>query len=451
MSRPEAAAPQEPADWQQLAPVLDELIGQLPRADREAILLRYYRDFSFAEVAEQMGVTPDAARKRVERGVEKLRQLAAEKGGALSAASLAAGLATFVRIPPPPGLVATATVAATAPAGSAMAASTTTIVKGALTMMTTTKLTFVSVTVVAIVLLGGLISGAVWMLADGQSDSAISQVPVTAATMTLDIKAQIDGSDVVNITPEGVALTHISFQLPSHITLNGTVFSPQGRLRLDQIGLSGADLSSATVLHRSGRGTVAMEKTENGLAIHFADPQSGAAPYEITMAFLPKSANGTSPPPISAATRQSGQSVLLDVKATIAGSDVLTITPQSAQWQHVAMGLPSNVTINNRPWKVDATPVLGNIGLDGADLSSARVVEKSGRDTVVMEKADGALTIYFCDTPGGTAPYEIKIRLSRSWVPATAPTTVPAPAANVENPASSLPARAPFSGIRWHG
>jgi hypothetical protein len=129
-----------------------------------------------------MGVTPDAARKRVERGVEKLRQLAAEKGGALSAASLAAGLATFVRIPPPPGLVATTTVAATAPAGSAMAASTTAIVKGALTMMTTTKLTFVSVAAVAIVLLGGLISGAVWMLADGQSDSNIAQTPTTAPT-----------------------------------------------------------------------------------------------------------------------------------------------------------------------------------------------------------------------------------------------------------------------------
>jgi len=182
MSRPEAAAPQEPAEWQQLAPLLDELIGRLPRADREAILLRYYRDLSLAEVAAEIGVTPDAARKRVERGVEKLRQLAAEKGASVSVAGLAAGLATFVRIPPPAGLVATATVVATAPAGSAMAASTAAIVKGALTMMTTTKLTFVSFAAVAIVLIGGVISGAVWLLPDGQTDSNNVQTPTTAPT-----------------------------------------------------------------------------------------------------------------------------------------------------------------------------------------------------------------------------------------------------------------------------
>jgi RNA polymerase sigma factor (sigma-70 family) len=180
MSRPEATAPQEPAEWQQLAPLLDELIGRLPRADREAILLRYYRDLSFAEIAEQIGVTPDAARKRVERAVEKLRQLAAERGGAISAAGLAAGLAAFVRIPPPAGLVATATVTATAPAGSAMAASTAAIVKGAVTMMASTKLTIFAVVTVACVVLGGAICGTVWMLADGQPDSNNAQTPTTA-------------------------------------------------------------------------------------------------------------------------------------------------------------------------------------------------------------------------------------------------------------------------------
>jgi RNA polymerase sigma factor (sigma-70 family) len=188
MSRPEAAGSQEPAEWQHLAPLLDELIGQLPRADRDAILLRYYRDLSFAEVAEQIGVTPDAARKRVERAVEKLRQLAAKKGGTLSAASLAAGLATFVRIPPPAGLIATATVAATAPAGSAMAASTTAIVKGAVTMMASTKLTIFAVVTVACVVFCGAICATVWMLADGQSDSNNAQTP-TAAPKTLPAQA----------------------------------------------------------------------------------------------------------------------------------------------------------------------------------------------------------------------------------------------------------------------
>jgi RNA polymerase sigma factor (sigma-70 family) len=60
----------DPADWQHLAPLLDQLIAKLPRADREAILLRYYRDLPFADVAVQIGTTPDAARKRVDRAIK---------------------------------------------------------------------------------------------------------------------------------------------------------------------------------------------------------------------------------------------------------------------------------------------------------------------------------------------------------------------------------------------
>ena len=180
MQRPEATQPAETPEWQELAPLLDKLIGQLPRSDREAILLRYYRDLPLADVAEQIGTTPDAARKRIERAIEKLRGLAAQNGSSLSAASLASGLAAFVRVPPPPGLVATATVVATAPAGSAIAASTAGIVQGALTMMASTKITLVSFAALAILLVGGLISGAVWMLADGQTDSNNAQAPTTA-------------------------------------------------------------------------------------------------------------------------------------------------------------------------------------------------------------------------------------------------------------------------------
>lgn len=180
MSRPESTEPAQTPQWQELAPMLDQLIGRLSRPDREAILLRYYRDLSFAEVAEQIGATPDAARKRVERAVEKLRQLASERGNALSAASLASGLATLVRVPLPPGLIATATTAATAPAGSAITASTAGIVKGTLTMMATTKFTIVSLTTLAILLIGGLISGAAWMLADAQTQPSAAQAPTTA-------------------------------------------------------------------------------------------------------------------------------------------------------------------------------------------------------------------------------------------------------------------------------
>jgi RNA polymerase sigma factor (sigma-70 family) len=166
----------DPADWQQLAPILDQLIGKLSRSDREAILLRYYRDLPFAEVAAQIGTTPDAARKRVDRAIEKLRRLAADQGAALSVASLSAHLLNYARISPPPGLVATATVTATAPAGSVMAASCANIVKGATLMMSSTKLTLAAAA--AILLITSVVLSATWFLGPSAS---VPPAPIAAA------------------------------------------------------------------------------------------------------------------------------------------------------------------------------------------------------------------------------------------------------------------------------
>jgi RNA polymerase sigma factor (sigma-70 family) len=167
IERPEAIDPAQPPEWKELAPVLDKLIGQLSSSDREAILLRYYRDLSPAEIAQEIGTTAEAARKRTERAVERLRQMAQRQGIAMSSASLTAGLMQFVRLPAPPGLIATSTVVATAPAGSAMVGQSAAIVKGATAMMASTKIAMGSV-VVASVILAGLIGGSIWIFADGQ-------------------------------------------------------------------------------------------------------------------------------------------------------------------------------------------------------------------------------------------------------------------------------------------
>jgi RNA polymerase sigma factor (sigma-70 family) len=180
MEHPEATQPAETPEWQELAPMLDQLIGRLSRADREAILLRYYRDLSFAEVAEQIGVTPDAARKRVERAIEKLRQMTSEKGSPISVASLTAGLATFVRIPPPPGLIATVTTVATAPAGSAIAASTAGIVKGTLAMISSAKVAAIAVTVIALVAVAGSVCATIWVLSSPGPTPPVAALPTPA-------------------------------------------------------------------------------------------------------------------------------------------------------------------------------------------------------------------------------------------------------------------------------
>lgn len=86
--------------WQALQPVLDEALAALPEKDREAILLRFYRELGVQEVAAVLGITRDAAQKRIDRATEKLRAQFLRRGGALAggtaaafSAALASGLA----------------------------------------------------------------------------------------------------------------------------------------------------------------------------------------------------------------------------------------------------------------------------------------------------------------------------------------------------------------------
>ncbi len=77
------------------------------------------------------------------------------------------------------------------------------------------------------------------------------------------------------------------------------------------------------------------------------------------------------------------------------------------------MNWPTNVTFNDVTWNVQANAVLHNTGLENADLSSAIVISRTGRDTVAMEKTDDGIAVYFDDAPDGRSEYEIKIRFRK--------------------------------------
>ena len=82
-----------PVNWSDLEPHLDTVIAHLPGPDRDAILLRFFERKPFKEVASMLGVSEDAAKKRVTRAIAKLRDGLASRGIELSVASLGALLA----------------------------------------------------------------------------------------------------------------------------------------------------------------------------------------------------------------------------------------------------------------------------------------------------------------------------------------------------------------------
>ncbi|HEV8607582.1 MAG TPA: sigma-70 family RNA polymerase sigma factor [Tepidisphaeraceae bacterium] len=81
-------SPQEAATWDRVAPALEEAVACLSEKDRQAIMLRFYESKSLAEVGTILGISEEAAKKRVSRAVEKLRALLCREGAAVSAALL---------------------------------------------------------------------------------------------------------------------------------------------------------------------------------------------------------------------------------------------------------------------------------------------------------------------------------------------------------------------------
>ena len=54
------------------------LLGEIRPTEREALVLRYAAELSFREVAQACGIDEAAARKRVSRGLLRLRTLLGE-------------------------------------------------------------------------------------------------------------------------------------------------------------------------------------------------------------------------------------------------------------------------------------------------------------------------------------------------------------------------------------
>jgi RNA polymerase sigma factor (sigma-70 family) len=124
--------------WKQIAPLLESALDKLNRRDRDAVLLRFFENKKLSEVGAALGVSKDGARVRVNRALEKLRQLFARHGvnsttDAISGAIIANSVQTA------PAALAK-TVTAVAVAKGAMASTTTlTLMKGALKIMAWTK------------------------------------------------------------------------------------------------------------------------------------------------------------------------------------------------------------------------------------------------------------------------------------------------------------------------
>ena len=84
----------------QITEDLEAMMAELDPEDRDLLLLRFLESRSLAEVGLELGITEEAARKRVSRALDRLRAVFENKGTTVSAVGLGTGLsATTLAVP----------------------------------------------------------------------------------------------------------------------------------------------------------------------------------------------------------------------------------------------------------------------------------------------------------------------------------------------------------------
>lgn len=105
--------PESDSTWREIQPLLDEAMTCLTERDRDAVVLRFFEDRSLKEVGDALGISPDAAQKRLSRSLDRLRESLARKQRIVTPAALAAAI-TAGAIQITPTSTQAATIAATA-------------------------------------------------------------------------------------------------------------------------------------------------------------------------------------------------------------------------------------------------------------------------------------------------------------------------------------------------
>ena len=128
----------EPELWTQITPLLEDAMGDLGEKDRNALALRFFEGKSFSEIGAAFSVSENAARKRTDYALEKLRTCFFKRGVTSTTGSIAAAMSAN-SVQAAPALLAKTAAAVALAKGATASTSTLALVKGALKIMAWTN------------------------------------------------------------------------------------------------------------------------------------------------------------------------------------------------------------------------------------------------------------------------------------------------------------------------
>jgi uncharacterized protein (TIGR03435 family) len=162
--------PSSPDPWEQLAPLLDEGMASLGETDRNVLALRYFENKTAQEIGQALSLREEAAQKRANRALEKLRKFFSKRGVSLTAPNLAGAISAHAVQGAPAALAKSVTAAAMAKGGAA-STSTLTLIKGTLKLMAWTKAKIAVVVALGVLLTAGTATVAVKQIEEHSEES----------------------------------------------------------------------------------------------------------------------------------------------------------------------------------------------------------------------------------------------------------------------------------------
>ncbi len=92
------------ATWKWIAPHLDDVLGVLSDSDRDALMLRYFERKSAEEMSRVLGISSEAAQKRVNRAVDRLREHLTQRGITSTSVGFALAMESHAVAATPPAI-----------------------------------------------------------------------------------------------------------------------------------------------------------------------------------------------------------------------------------------------------------------------------------------------------------------------------------------------------------
>jgi len=272
------------AVWENIAPHLDAALGELNELDRDALLLRYFERKSARAMAQTLGISDEAAQKRVNRAVERLREFFAKRGVTAGAGGLVVVISANAVQAAPVGLALTISTAA-ALVGTSLATTATVTATKAISM------TLMQKTIVGAILVAAVATGVYEARQAAAFHAQVQtlqqqQAPLTEQIQQLRQERDDATSRVAQLTSEVERLNQGAsevIKLRGEVARLRNVPATQASQKAGRSGISQSESATgnvsqltqeATVLWQSGRYAEAISKFESALKV---DPNNSIA------------------------------------------------------------------------------------------------------------------------------------------------------------------------------